>query len=107
MVTRQKEISELIKSLFKKKETLPEQILVLVYELGDLTKSITRMIWYPKDDVMYKAYRAEAKRALGDMITQLYLTCEHLDLSFEEVREFGFVALKEKVEEWKKQGLKK
>jgi len=90
-----------------KQETLPEQILVLIYELGDLTKAVSRMIWYPKDNVMYKAYRAEAKRALGDMVTQIYLTCEYLELDFNEVKEFGYLALKEKVEEWKKKGLKK
>jgi len=108
-LSRQKEIMNLIKSLYKNgnRETLSEQILVLVYEIGDLTKSITRMIWYPNDDVMYKAYRAEAKKAIGDIITQLYLTCEYLDLSYDEVKEFGFKALEEKVHEWKKKGVKK
>jgi len=106
-MTHQKKIKELLQSLYKvktlKKETLSEQILVIVYELGDLAKSASKMRWYSHDNVMYKAYRAEAKKALGDLITQIYLTCENLGLSFEEVREFGFLALQEKIVERKKE----
>jgi len=103
---REKEIIEIVKSMYAegKKESIPEQFLVLVYEIGDLAKCIANMIWYPND---VAAYRAEAKRAIADTITQLRITCEYLGISFEEMDKLGLLALKERAEDYKKRGLKK
>jgi len=101
-----KEIIEIVKSMYARgeKESIAEQFLVLIYEMGDLAKSIANMIWYPEEIV---GYRGEAKKAIADIITQLRITCEYLGISFEEMDELGFLALKEKAEEYRKRGLKK
>lgn len=103
---RGKEIIQIVKSMYAEgeKESIPEQILVLVYEIGDLAKCIANMVWYPEDA---DAYKAEAKRAIADTITQLRITCEYLGISFEEMDELGFLALKERAEDYRKRGLKK
>jgi len=103
---RGKEIIKIVKTMYAegKEETIPEQFLVLLYEIGDLAKCIANMIWYPKDAPLYKA---EAKRAIADAITQLRITCEYLGISFEEMDRLGFLALKEKAEDYRKRGLKK
>jgi hypothetical protein len=103
---REKDIIKIVKSMYAegKKESIPEQFLVLVYEIGDLAKCIANMIWYPND---VAAYRAEAKRAIADTITQLRITCEYLGISFEEMDKLGLLALKERAEDYKKRGLKK
>ena len=103
---RRKELIEIIKTMYAegKEESISEQFLVLIYEIGDLAKCIANMIWYPKDRL---PYRAEAKKAIADIITQLRVTCEYLDISFEEMDRLGFLALKEKAEDYKKRGLKK
>ena len=90
---RGKEIIEIVKSMYAKgeKESIPEQFLVLIYEIGDLAKCIANMTWFPKDKLLYKA---EAKKAMADIITQLRITCEYLGISFEEMDELGFLALK-------------
>lgn len=103
---RQKELIEIIKTMYAegKKESISEQFLVLIYEIGDLAKCIANMIWYPED---IPPYRAEAKKAIADIITQLRVTCEYLGISFEEMDRLGFSALKEKAQDYKKRGLKK
>ena len=103
---KRKEIIKIVKSMYaeEKKESVPEQFLVLIYEIGDLAKCIANMTWYPKEAAGYKA---EAKKAIADTITQLRITCEYLGISFEEMDELGFSALKEKAEEYRKRGLKK
>jgi len=103
---RRKELIEIVKTMYAKgkEESISEQFLVLIYELGDLAKCIANMIWYPEDR---PPYRAEAKKAIADIITQLRITCEYLDISFEEMDRLGFLALKEKAEEYRKRGMKK
>lgn len=103
---RRKELIRIIKTMYAKgeEENISEQFLVLIYEIGDLAKCIANMIWYPKDR---PPYRAEAKKAIADIITQLRVTCEYLGISFEEMDELGFSALKEKAEDYRKRGLKK
>jgi len=103
---RSEEIVEIVKSMYAEgeKENIAEQLLVLTYEIGDLAKSIAYMTWYPKDA---NDWKGEAKKAIADIITQLRITCAYLDISFEEMDELGFLALKEKAEEYRKKGLKK
>ena len=105
-MTTKEEILKIIKTMYVEghSETISEQFLVLIYEIGDLAKCIASMTWYPKDTVGYKA---EAKKAIADIITQLRITCAYLGISFEEMDDLGFLALKEKAEEYRKRGLKK
>lgn len=98
---RQKEIFKLIYSLFPE-EPLERQVLVIIYEVGDLARCIQRITIPSISDAEKRAYRAEAMKAIADAITQLRLTCERLGLSFEEVDDFGFEALKEKMAELRK-----
>ncbi len=103
---RGKELIEIVKSMYAEgeKESISEQILVLIYEIGDLAKCVANMMWYPEDVV---AYKAEAKKAIADTITQLRITCEYLGISYEEMEKLGLLALKEKAEDYRKRGLKK
>lgn len=103
---RSKEIVEIVKSMYAegKKESIPEQFLVLIYEIGGLAKCIAYMTWYPKEA---NDWKGEAEKAIADIITQLRITCAYLDISFEEMDKLGFLALKEKAEEYRKRGLKK
>jgi len=103
---RQKEMLQIVKSMYSKgkQEDIAEQFLVLIYEIGDLAKCIANMIWYPKDKPPYKA---EAKKAITDIITQLRITCEYLGISYQEMDDLGLLTLKEKAEDYKRRGLKK
>lgn len=92
----QKRIYELIHS-FHPNETLSDQIWVLLYELADLAKCCNRMILEPENK---RLYRAEATKAVMDMITQLQLACEYLGVDFDKMRELGWEALKDKSKKW-------
>jgi len=97
----QRELYEIVKS-FHKDETLPIQLLVIMYELGDLAKSVQRIHLEQEDYSKVRAYLAEAKKALADIITQLQITCEHLEFDFDELRKLGALALIEKSKKWLK-----
>jgi len=98
-MNKQKEIFRLTKEIFPN-ETIAEQLLVVVYELGDLAKCIKNMDRYPRDR---RLYRVEAKKAIADLITQLRLTCELLGFSFEELDSFGYQAWLEKFNYYRKE----
>ena len=96
-MNRQKQIAKLVYAVFPE-ESIERQALVIVYEVGDLMRCIQRM-GCTRSNTEYRAYRVEAKKAIADLITQLRLSCEKLGFSFEELDDFGFEALKEKMKE--------
>jgi len=55
--------------------TALEQIPVMVYELGDLAKSLVYAQVRPD---LVKVYMAEAQLALADLLCQCYIMVEHL-----------------------------
>jgi len=73
-------------------ETLAETVLVLMYEVGDLAKSIRKI-----DEV---GYRGEVFKALADIITQVRLICERLGFSFYKARIWGELDMVDKVNEY-------
>jgi len=77
-------------------ETLENQMLVIVYELGDLAKCIQRMSVYPNNVLGYKA---EAKKAVADLIAQIHLFCYRMGWNFYEVEALGLKALEEAIRE--------
>jgi len=80
------------------KETVGEQIRVLVYEVGDLVKCIHYMHRYPQDQSLYKI---EAKRALADLLVQAYLTATYLNFDVDELLGLGLDALKERMKDFR------
>jgi len=102
MKLKQKKILEITREIFPR-EPLSEQLLVVLYELGDLAKCIKNMKRYPGDKNLYLA---EARKAIGDLITQVRLTCELLGFSFEELDEFGYRAFLEKFNDYRRERFK-
>ena len=90
-MNRQREIAAIARSVLKD-ETVQEQVRVLVYEVGDLVKCAHKMERFPE---LASAYRAEAKKAIADLIIQLHLTCEYLGFDFEQLADLGLQAAKE------------
>jgi len=75
-----------------------EQIPILTYELGDLSKNLTyvqRYSWTGKDTTGYKI---EAKIAMSDLLAQLMLMCEREGWNFWELVKLGKERFTEKVE---------
>ena len=51
---------------------------------------------FPKD---YNAHKADARRAVGDLIIQCQICCELLGLDFDEVTQDAFIAFRDKMKE--------
>ena len=75
-------------------ESLAETLLVLIYEVGDLAKCIQRMSFDKENTVGYKA---EARKSLADIITQVRLLCERLGFSFEGLKISGEEEMRSKI----------
>jgi hypothetical protein len=65
-------------------------------QLGDLAHSAYYMESFPAD---MAAYKAEARKALGDLVTQIQMSCAILGLDFIEVLEEGFVSFRDRMKE--------
>ena len=76
----------------KGKETPTEHIAVLVAQLGAYSRGIYHLGAFPEDANLYML---EVKRAIGDMIVQLQIACNHHGLNFDELGEMGYKAFVE------------
>jgi len=88
---RQREILQLAQETYPD-DDVGKQIRVLTYELGDLVKCVHKMLRFPR---LSTAFRAEAKLALADLITQIHLTAAYLDFDYDELVDLGFRRAKE------------
>jgi hypothetical protein len=77
---------------------------IIAYELGDLHRAIVYANRFRDDEKMRLAYMANGKLALADVLTQLYLLCVSLEWDFNKLRELGALHLKERHEDFKRDG---
>lgn len=76
---------------------------IIAYEIGDLHRSVVYANRF-KDEKMRIAHLAHGKLALADALTQLYLLCLSLGWDFHKLRELGASHLKERHEDFKRDG---
>jgi hypothetical protein len=69
--------TKMIADMYLKNEKLREQVPVLLYELGDLSKAVVMMDVHPK---LRQAYTEEARLAVADLLAQLQLFCIRLNI---------------------------
>lgn len=72
--------------------------------MGGLNRSIVYAERFRDDKKARIAYLANGKLALADILTQLYLLCQSVGWDFNELRKLGVEHLKERHEDFKKQG---
>ena len=80
------------------------RLAVLAYEMGDLNRSIVYAERFKNDEKVRIAHLANGKLAMADILTQLYLLCQSVGWDFHELRKLGTQHLKERQEEFEKQG---
>ena len=71
---------------------------ILMWEMGDLVKSIQYTKWHHDPD-LERGYQGEAKLALSAILFQAEALCGMYGWSLEEVREMGFEQVRERIEE--------
>ena len=76
----------------------------MAYEIGDLNRSIAYAERFRNDEKTRIAHLANGKLAMADVLAQLYLLCISLGWNFHELRKLGMEHLKERQEDFKKQG---
>lgn len=80
------------------------RINIITYELGDLARAIVYADRFRNDEKQFKIRMADAKLAISDVLTQLFLLCETNGWDFHEMRKLGAEHLEERHEDFKKQG---
>lgn len=96
MVNFQREIRRLRRMAVGKDETFREQVIVYISQLGHLGQSAYYMEAYPTE---YAFYKAEARKALGDLVTQIQMSCALLGFDFEEIIMEGFVSFRDRMKD--------
>lgn len=82
---------------FHPDETPQEQALVMIYELGDYAKCLQRMLIEPESANLYEV---EAKKALSDLVTQIWIACDRFGWHLEDLVEMGMNNLRDKSKRW-------
>ena len=103
------DVDKLLIQLKKDEPTSDNQffrLAIIAYEMGDLNRSIVYAERFREDENARTAYLANGKLALADALTQIYLLCESVGWDFNELRKLGAEHLKERQEDFKKQGWK-
>ena len=67
---------------------------VLMWEMGDLSKSIQYSKWHPN---LEKGYRGEVKLALAAILFQAESLCGMYGWTLEEIRDLGFDQVRERI----------
>ena len=80
------------------------RLAILAYEMGDLNRSMVYAERFKDDEKARIAYMANGKLALADALTQIYLLCQSVGWNFNELRKLGAEHLKERQEDFKRQG---
>ena len=96
MRNRQKIIARLRRQATGEIENFKEQMAVYLKQLGELAGAAYYMRSFKADE---GAYVAEARKTLGDLITQVQLSCEMLGLDFDVVADEGFTSFRDKMRE--------
>lgn len=101
------DIDKLLIELKKNEPTSDNQffrLAIIAYEMGDLNRSIVYAERFKNDEKARIAYLANGKLALADALTQLHLLCQSVGWNFNDLRKLGAEHLKERQEDFKKQG---
>ena len=99
MPNYQREIYKLRRQVVGKVETFREQMAVYLKQLGELGQSAYYMEAFPDE---YDAHKANARKALEDLATQIQMSCALLGFDFDEVVHDGFISFRDKMREaWK------
>ena len=104
------EVSDVDKLLIELKKNEPTsdnqffRLAIIAYEMGDLNRSIVYAERFKNDEKARIAYLANGKLALADALTQLHLLCQSVGWNFNDIRKLGVEHLKERQEDFKKQG---
>jgi len=96
MYNRQKIIARLRRQATGETENFKEQMAVYLKQLGELASAAYYMRSFKADEA---AYIAEARKSLGDLITQIQLSCEMLGLDFDVIADEGFTSFRDKMRE--------
>lgn len=80
------------------------RLAIIAYEMGDLNRSIVYAERFKDDEKARIAHLANGKLALADALTQMYLLCESVGWNFNDLRKLGAEHLKERQEDFKRQG---
>ena len=78
---------------------LSEALHIMQWELGDLAKSCTYIAWHPD---LAPAYRAEAKKALGDLLFQAEVVAQLLNTTSAQAFISGIMTVEDRVEDLEK-----
>ena len=73
-----------------------DTLIIIMYELGDLSKSVAKGMRHPQ---LEKAYRAEMQIAISDLFTQIISVCEMYGWHYEDLIELGVERVAERAEE--------
>lgn len=101
------DVDKLLIELKKNEPTSDNQffrLAIIAYEMGDLNRSIVYAERFKNDEKARIAYLANGKLALADALTQLHLLCQSVGWNFNDLRKLGAEHLKERQEDFKKQG---
>ena len=101
------DIEKLLVELKKNEPTSDNQffrLAIIAYEIGDLNRSIAFAERFRNDEKTRIAHLANGKLAMADVLTQLYLLCISLEWDFYALRRLGVEHLKERQEDFKRQG---
>jgi hypothetical protein len=80
------------------------RLAIIAYEMGDLNRSIVYAERFRNDEKARIAHLANGKLAMADVLAQLYLLCISLGWNFYDIRRLGVEHLKERQEDFKRQG---
>ena len=69
---------------------------IMQWELGDLAKATVYTKWHPD---LANAYKGEAKKALSDLIFQVYVVAALLNQSPDSLLNFGIGTVKDRIKE--------
>lgn len=101
------DVDKLLIQLKKNEPTSDNQffrLAILMYEMGDLNRSIVYAERFKDDEKARIAHLANGKLALADALTQIYLLCQSVGWNFNDLRKLGAEHLKERQEDFKRQG---
>ena len=105
-VNEKSDIDKLLIELKKNEPTSDNQffrLAILMYEMGDLSRSIVYAERFRDDEKTRIIHLANGKLAMADVLTQLYLLCTSIGWNFYELRRLGVEHLKERQEDFKRQ----
>jgi len=80
------------------------RLAILMYEMGDLNRSIVYAERFKDDEKARITHLANGKLALADALAQIYLLCQSVGWNFNDLRKLGAEHLKERQEDFKRQG---